>query len=250
MKSNLKYVLRFFSVIFLLVFVLNSCNKGGSDPFQNMKFDAYDANLNKRVEAYQDATIPNLANAKEGNPSMYIDFSSGIFQAFKNQVNISLLKEVYGNLSGELDVFRLNNDSILPITSSNPDLVGRMVVDQNNYQKVYAPIKDAVTNIVSKNNDALLITDFEEYYPSPNRSEILDIPYLKEAFINWLSKGNTIHFFVSSYKENGVDKHLYFTVFNCGNSSKNGMISKVENSLSTLPRFDLSNKSYKLSSVK
>jgi len=244
---NTKNCLLIYFCFFIYLFFIGCKNKSG-DPFVDMHFDSYDANLNKRVEAYQDATFPNLANTKEGNPSMYIDFSSGIFQAFKTTpANIDFLKAVYGNLSGNLDVFRLNNDSILPITSSNSDLVGRMVVDQNNYQKVYAPIKDAVTKIVAKNNDALLITDFEEYYPSPNRSEILDIPYLKEAFISWLSKGNTIHFFVSNYKENGVDKHLYFTVFNCGNSSKTGMISKVENSLSALPRFDLSNKSYKLS---
>ncbi|UQD57224.1 hypothetical protein [Flavobacterium sp. K5-23] len=232
----------------LLFLGCTGCNKKNDDPFSAMNFDSYDTGLNKRVEAYQDATFPNLANTKTGNPSLYIDFSNGIFQAFKNNpTNSNLLKAVYGNLSGDLDVFMLNNDVIKPLENSNPDLVGKMVVDQNSYHGVYAPIKEAVSKIVSKNNDALLVTDFEEYYPaSSGRSEILDIPYLKESFIIWLSKGNTIRFYVSNYKENGIDKHLYFTVFNCGNSSKSGMISKVENSLGSLPHFDLSNKSFKL----
>ncbi|MFV5692182.1 hypothetical protein ACM55K_09175 [Flavobacterium sp. LT1R49] len=238
------------SIVIMSSFLFLGCpSTEKNDPFIAMNFDAYDAGLNKRVEAYQDATFPNLANTKAGNPSMYIDFSSGIFQAFKNNpTNSNLLKAVYGNLSGDLDVFMLNNDSIQPLINSDPNLVGKMVVDQNSYDGIYAPIKDAVSKIVSKNNDALLVSDFEEYYPeSSGRSEILDIPYLKESFIKWLSKGNTIRFYVSNYKENGIDKHLYFTVFNCGNSSKSSMLSKVENSLYSLPYFDLSNKSFKLS---
>ncbi|MFN8297276.1 MAG: hypothetical protein U0T69_13850 [Chitinophagales bacterium] len=236
------------SIIFSITafFLFFACKNDTSDPFAD--FNPYDSDLGKRIEAYQDAKFPNLANSKTGNPALYIDFSTGIFQAFKNPINSSLLKSVYGNLSGELDVFELNYDSIRKIPSSNPDLVGRMVVDNNSYHGIYAPIKDAVTQIVSKNNDALLVTDFEEYYPaSSGRSEIIDIPYLKESFIKWLSKGNSIRFYISNYNENGVAKKLYFTVFNCGNLSESGMISKVENSLGSLPHFDLSNKSYNLS---
>lgn len=244
MKKNKSIILSL-----MAIFLFNACGHNSKDAFEIVNFNPYDADLGKRIEAYQDAIIPNLANSKTGNPALYIDFSTGIFQAFKSSPNNStLLKSVYGNLSGELDVFMLKNDSIQPLLNSNSDIVGKMIVDQNNYKGVYAPIKDAVAEIVKKNNDALLITDFEEYYPvSAGRSEILDIPYLKELFINWLSKGNSIRFYISNYNENGIAKKLYFTVFNCGNLAESGMISKLESSLVSLPHFDLSNKSYKLS---
>lgn len=237
----------YITVGLLTAFISLRCGKETNDPF--IEFDAYDAKLNTRIEAYQDKTFPNPANTKTGNASLYIDFSSGIFQAFKNNpANSNLIKSVYGNLSGDLDVFMLNNDKIEPLENSNKDVVGRMVVDPTYYHGIYAPIKDAVNQIVSKNNDALLVTDFEEYYPaSSGRAEITDIPYLKEAFIKWLEKGNTIRFYVSDYVENGVAKHLYFTVFNSGNAINSGMIKKVESTLGALPYFDLANPAFQLS---
>jgi len=246
-NKNRKKMKHLYLTLGLLTALLSvRCGKDSSDPF--MEFDAYDAQLSQRIEAYQDQTFPNPANTKTGNASMYIDFSSGIFQAFKNNpANSNLIKAVYGNLSGDLDVFKLNNNAIQPLENSNSDVVGRMVVEENQYHGIYAPIKEAVSQIVSKNNDALLVTDFEEYYPaSSGRAEITDLPYLKEYFIKWLEKGNSIRFYISNYKENGIEKHLYFTVFNCGNSS-NGMIKKVENTLGTLPYYDLANPAFQLS---
>lgn len=236
----------YFSIGLFSILLLSGC-KEKNEPFA--AFDPYDSNLNKRVEAYQDITFPNPAFTKKGNPALYIDFSSGIFQAFKNNpANSNLIKAVYGNLSGDLDVFMLNNDEIQPLQNANKDVVGRMVVEQKSYHGVYAPIKDAVTKIVAQNNDALLVTDFEEYYPaSSGRAEITDIPYLKEAFIKWLAKGNRIRFYISSYKENGIDKHLYFTVFNCGNSAETGMLKKVSATLGSLPYYDLANPALELS---
>jgi len=230
----------------LSVVLLSGC-KDDNGPFA--AFDPYDSSLNKRVEAYQDITFPNPAVTKKGNPSLYIDFSSGIFQAFKNNpANSNLIKAVYGNLSGDLNVFMLNNDAIQPLENANKDVVGRMVVEPKSYHGIYAPIKDAVTKIVNQNNDALLVTDFEEYFPaSSGRAEITDIPYLKESFIKWLAKGNRIRFYVSSYTEKGIDKHLYFTVFNCGNSAENGMLKKVSATLGTLPHYDLANPALELS---
>lgn len=222
---------------------------GDGDPFGAMNFDAYDVSLNKRVEAYQSVTFPNLANEKVGNPSLYIDFSSGINKAFIEPTNKDLISKVYNALmSDQLDVYKLGSKIVEQIPDANPLSIGQMLNNASEYKDIYAPITKAVDSIVAKNNDACLITDYEEYdLNSTKADEITQTAFLKIPFSNWLAKGNTIHFFVSNFNENGVEKHLYFTIFNCGNPSKSSMILKVENILSKLHRFDLSNKSYKLS---
>ncbi len=60
-------------------------------------------------------------------------------------------------------------------------------------------------------------------------------------------KGNSIHFFIADYVEGKVNKHIYFTIFNCGNpNDSKSMITKLQTKLSSLTRYDLSNKQYKL----
>lgn len=229
----------------IIVIYFNGCkNKDNTDPFAAVGFNPYDATLNKRIEAYQDAALPNFANSKTGNSALYIDFSSGISNAFKQGNNGNLINECFGSiLSEKFEVYKLGQKQILPLSVANSTELGQRISDVNEYSDIYAPIQQAVEKIVESNNDALLITDFEEWQ---NSSEITTAPFLKIPFTKWLSKGNTIHFFVAPYTEGKVNKHLFFTIFNCGNPNESSMLTKLESKLSTLTRFDLSNRNYKL----
>lgn len=230
--------------------LVSGCKQTDDDPFAAEGFDAFGDSLGQLVEAYH-YTVFEESAIKMGNPSLYIDFSSGIYQALSQPANKKFMDEVYGNVysTGALDVYKLSRDSIIAVTGKDPTLVGKLVMDRNNYKDIYAPITKAVNEIVSKPNDAVLVTDFEEYYPPGGaRTEILTVPYLKEPFIDWLSKGNTIHFFVSDYEENTVIKHLYFTIFSYGRVSSESLISRIEKlgAASALTRFDLSNKPFSI----
>ncbi len=190
-----------------------------------------------------------LANSKTGKPALYIDFSSGISEALNQNSNKQLITECFGIiLSKDLEVYKLGESIIAPLSVSNITELGQKIGNNKEYKDKYAPIQKAVEKIIASNNDALLITDFEEWQ---NGIEITESPFLKLSFKDWLSKGNSIHFFMSApYKEGNVSKRLYFTIFNCGNPNESSMITKLQAKLSSsLTRYDLTNKSYKLTQL-
>lgn len=234
--------------IFGLLIVIAACSGCGSkpkDPFADIKFNPYSDGLGKRIEAYNDTAQPDNANSKSGNPALYIDFSSGINNAFADPAIKGMLTNCFNTiLAQKFDVYKLGSNQITPLNISNTTELGQQVNDPAQYVDIWAPIQAAVEKIVDGNNDALLITDFEEWQKN---IEVTNTAFLKIPFSKWLEKGNSIHFFIADYKEKGVDKHLYFTVFNYGNPNESSMISKLEAKLGPLTtRFDLSNKSYKL----
>lgn len=238
MKTNKPII---FSLLAVLLFI--ACGHDTKDPFAD--FNPYDANLGKRIEAYQDAKFPNLANSKTGNPALYIDFSSGINKAFKDPIIDKLMSDCFNTiLADKFDVFKLGEKQVTQLQVSNTTQLGEKISDGNEYKDIFAPIQLAVETIVNNNNDALLITDFEEWQ---SNTEITSTAFLKIPFTKWLSKGNSIHFFIANYKEGSVSKHIYFTIFNCGNPNESSMITKLQAKLSPLlVRYDLTNKSYQL----
>lgn len=234
---------------FGLLIILAACNNSkkdtAADPFAEVKFNAYDQDLAARIEAYHQTIAPNNANSKSGNPALYIDFSSGINKAFAEPGIKDMMNACFNTiLAQKFDVYKLGSNQISLLNISNTTELGQRVSDPAQYGDIWAPIQSAVEKIVEGNNDALLITDFEEWQKN---TEVTGTAFLKIPFSKWLEKGNTIHFFIADYKEGKVNKHLYFTVFNCGNPNESSMISKLESKLGPLTtRFDLSNKSYKL----
>lgn len=232
------------SIIFSLMafFLLIACKHETKDPFVN--FNPYDADLGKRIEAYNNIKNPNLANEKSGNPGLYIDFSTGINQAFKMP---GIKEKVIGCYNALItdrpDVYGLGSENVSPIQNIDATALGQMIDNPLTYKDIYAPIQKAVEQIVNKDNDALLITDFEEWQ---NKLEVTAPAFLAPSFSKWLAKGNSIHFFTSDYVENKVNKNIYFAIFSCGNANSKSMLTKLENVLSSLTRYDLSNKQYKL----
>ena len=223
----------------------NSKQLPSKTPFEDVKFNPYDQDLGKRLELYNATNSPNSANSKTGNPALYIDFSSGINKAFADPVINRMMTDCFNTiLAQKFDVYKLGSNTITPLNVANTTELGQQVSDPKQYADIWAPIQSAVEKIVESHNDALLITDFEEWQKN---IEVTNTAFLKIPFSKWLAKGNTIHFFIADYKEGKVDKHLYFTVFSCGNANETSMISKLESKLGPLTtRFDLSTQSYKL----
>jgi hypothetical protein len=244
MKKGNSFLFRLTGILGLLVVVAacDSCDKKVT-PFS--EFNPYDQNLSARVLAYNDAISNETAGQKGENPALYIDFSSGIYKAFADPKIRGMMTECFNTVLAEkFDVFKLGSNAISPLNVSNTTELGQQVSNPAQYVDIWAPIQAAVEKIVDGNNDALLITDFEEWQKN---SEVTNTAFLKIPFSKWLRKGNSIHFFIADYKEGTVDKHLYFTVFSCGNATESSMISKLENKLASYTsRFDLSDKSYKL----
>ena len=230
-----------FTVIIGFLGLLISCSTD-ADPFVN--FNSYDQELGSRIEAYHKKNTVS-SNTKTGDPSLYIDFSSGINKAFSEPAIQAMMADCFNTvLAQKFEVYKLGSHQITPLSISNTTELGQQVADPKEYKDIWAPIKQAVDTIVSGNGDALLITDFEEWQ---GNNEVTTTAFLKIPFSKWIGKGNSIHFFIADYKEGGVDKHLYFTVFSCGVPNPSSMISKLETKLGPLTtRFDLSNSSYKL----
>lgn len=234
----------FCSVLFVIA--CSGCKQSTkNDPFEAAKFNVYDEGLGKRIEAYHHILVPNDQPLKTGNPSIFIDFSSGINKAFADPVIKGLMTACFNTVLAEkFDVFKLGSNEISPLNVASTTELGQKISDPNQYVDIYAPIQLAVEKIVEGNQDALLITDFEEWQKG---NEVTNTAFLKIPFSKWLKKGNSIHFFVADYKEGPLDKHLYFTIFSSGRPNASSMITKLESKLASLPtRFDLSNTAYKL----
>jgi hypothetical protein len=214
-------------------------------PFEDANFNPFDADLGKRIEAYNAVSAPNMANSKTGNPAIYIDFSSGLNKAFADPAIKGMMSDCFNTVLAEkFDAYKLGSNKITTLNITNTTELGQQVSDAAQYADIWAPIQMAVEKIVSGNNDALLITDFEEWQ---HDNEVTNTAFLKIPFSKWLEKGNSVHFFIADYKEGGVNKHLYFTVFNCGNPNASSMLTKLEGKHGPLStRFDLSTKSYEL----
>ncbi len=240
----------FFSFCLLAVVTIPNCKcpTDSTDPFKN--FNPYDDSLGKRVAAYQQTLFPDTANAVQGNPSLYIDFSSGINQAFAIPANRDFISRIYNSLMDtQLDVYKLGSRTVTAIPSHTPVSIGLMLSTAAEYKDIYAPIGKAVEKIVTHNGESCLITDFEEYdIGNPTTAEVTQIAFLKSYFTEWLSKGNSIRFYCSDYTENRLNKHLYFTIFCCGSIQKSAMIAKAETIFgNAIPHFDLTSQLYTLS---
>lgn len=232
--------------LFILFMTIGGCTSPQmSDPFAESKFDPYDQELGKRIEAYHRTNDAGYAGPKSGNPALYIDFSSGINKAFADPSIKGMMTNCFNTILAEkFDVYKLGANQVTPLNVSNTTELGQQVSDPKQYADIWAPIQKAVEQIVAGHQDALLITDFEEWQKN---IEVTNAAFLKIPFSKWLAKGNAINFFIADYKEGGISKHLYFTVFTHGRPDASSMVSKLAPKLEPLTtRFDLSSQAYQL----
>jgi hypothetical protein len=241
----------FISTAAIAIAVLtSSCTKTDETPFDNPLSVYQD-----EISNYFDASLGKESKVPSGNQSVYVDFSDGIKQAVSNQTINDVVKYISGKIKDDqVDWFGLGKkyNGVGPIAFDKNRDFYNLVTNPLNYDDIYAPIEDALKEITNKSNDALLITDFEEY--SPNKTEQLS-PYAQQHFINWLEAGNSITFYYSDYTETNVksnltvQKNLYFVLFNFGQVNENSLLTKFEKAiegrgLSGLTKFEINPNPY------
>jgi len=228
---------------------LSSC--GGSG--EKIAFSDFhpEKEVEKYIDGYYSASLGESSNPKSGKSSVYIDFSDGLVQAYtKNAENVQIMQAVTNKLvSPSIEWFALGGGKINPLEYNSNELFNK-VSDPKQYKDIMAPIQETLKKITEGNNDALLVTDYEEY-TTDGKEQFENYP--KSYFINWLKKGNSITFLYTDYEEvNGKTKissakHLYFTVFTQGRSNENSMILMVRDALKgrySTKEFTLNNNPY------
>jgi hypothetical protein len=204
--------------------IISSCGGPKGDPFDQSGFNAWDNTLNNRVEAYYDASQSQAGNQPAGPPKVYIDFSNGMIQAYKeNPDNAAILEKITQKLTGsDIKWYGLGKGQIYPLDFPTTQLFNKVTDPKSYATELMAPIQGAVKEITASAGDALLVTDFEEY--TPDGKEQFE-NFAKGYATDWVSKGNSIDIFITNYQEKTkdrrtVDKHLYFIVFNYGSEKK------------------------------
>jgi|GEM_PF-2191746 len=245
-------------IIILLssVYILTGCGADkGSGPWANFK----PLNeIDKNIEGYYNASLGKDINPKIDSPAIYVDFSDGLIQAFNsNNANRTMIrnaaeqfginpKNVWWGLGqiaySGIDRLRFEN---------NPNMLKAKINDPNSYKDIYAPIEESLKRITASSNDALLITDFEEYRIDKTE-EVLD--FASKYFIDWIKKGNSITFKYSAYHEVNKlskipsDKNLYFIFFTFGKQNEESLVSQFTKSLQNTgiepSTFELNNNPY------
>lgn len=229
-----------------------SCGTEEAGPWDNFKPLT---EIDKHIAGYYDASLGQAANPKSGNPAVYVDFSDGIIQAYtENKDNSEIIKAIGQKMvNPNIEWYSLGATKINKLEYNSNELFNK-VTDASQYKDIMAPIQEALKKITASNNDALLITDFEEY-TSDGKEQFENYP--KEYFKTWLKNGNSITFFYTDYHEknakakNETDKHLYFTVFTHGKATENSLVSQVKDAIKgrgfNLKTFELNNDPFTVS---
>ena len=142
-------------------FLIGCCTPESKDAWANFK----PLNeIDKHIEGYYDASLGQAVNPKSGNPAVYVDFSDGIIQAYTgNKGNQDIIKQIGQKMvSPNIEWFKLGGSKITKLEYNSNELFNK-VTDATQYKDIMAPIQGALKQITESNNDALLITDFEEY---------------------------------------------------------------------------------------
>ncbi len=233
---------------------LSSC--GGSG--EKIAFSDFypEKEIEKYIHGYYSASLGESSNPKTGRSAVFIDFSDGLVQAYtKNPQNVQIIQAITNKLvSPDIEWFALGGGKINPLDYNSNELFNK-VSDPKQYKDIMAPIQETLKKITEGNNDALFVTDYEEY-TIDGKEQFENYP--KSYFINWLKKGNSITFFYTDYEEvNNKSKiksakHLYFTVFTHGSATESSMISMVRDALKgryTTKEFTLNNNPYSVTNA-
>jgi hypothetical protein len=148
--------------------------------------------------------------AKKLDPktSLFVDYSTcGVFSSSSEFFN-----RIKSRITGQNPVlYRLKGQYQTERFSDNKDIIDHELNTIQFNQTNYADIPGACQKICSGNNQAILMTDGE--YITPNFGVRLDLAYMKDSFITWLSKGFEIYILTEDYEENGNDKKIFYFLF-------------------------------------
>lgn len=213
----------------------NSCNKG-----ENSAWDQPIEYFSERISDYHNSSIGGASVEKEGNQAVYVDFSDGLCQAYDEETNKKVIDYIGQILKSDVSWYALdmNQGGISPMQFSDYREIYNKITDPKKYDGVMAPIEKALERITAGKNDALLITDFEEYLPDGKEQGT----YSKNYFTKWCkTPGSSIRFYYQKYHEKNKksrlegDKNLYFTVFSYGPAEEGGLLDKFEKAIKNRP---------------
>jgi hypothetical protein len=194
------------------------------------------ADLDKYIEATHNE--PRLGDGA----SVYFDMSDGMYFAWASNTNQSILKAVVDKLAANnaIQFWGLASGNISPLNLSHTQLFNQMT-NPKSYAKQQAPIEKTLNTIVSKEQPALLVTDFEEY----KGNVIEKAAYAKKYFIEWLAKGYNITFYKRDFVEKGISKHLFLAVFDDNAKRLTALVDDaVQRADSTIDMYTLGSREY------
>jgi hypothetical protein len=150
--------------------------------------------------------------------NLYIDYSTCMVEAVRSSAFFAQIRPRITGMNPVL--YGIKGNNINKITSDNVTVN----VELNNINEFpYANLKRASEQICSGNNQAIMITDGE--YWTEGIGEMTDLPFFKDAFIIWLSRGFDIYVFVEDYREEyrsvSYDKKRFYFIFTDDNLQNN-----------------------------
>lgn len=161
----------------------------------------------------------------------YFDFSDGMNWAYQNDTTKNILKDIVNKVSNEngAKIYSMANNQITLLPERTTTLFNT-IMSPTSYSMRYAPIEKTLARIIEQGNEALMVTDFEEYTTD---GRIQKAAFASKYFEEWLSRGYDIKFFITDYCEGNKAKHLYYILFNADNHS---LQKKVEEAIKSQPK--------------
>ncbi len=236
----------------LYFFITNS--KGNVGPFED-PLSVYQ----EEYANYHEAALGLQAKVPGGNQAVYVDFSDGLVQAYSSETNKKVVDYISQKMVGSsIDWYGLgkNHNGVGKLEYANDRDIYNKVISAASYVDIMAPIEEALKKISTSANDAMLITDFEEYTPNGQEQKFA---YAKDYFTKWIKEGNSITIYYSKYTEKNNkskltgEKNLYFVLFTYGEVNENSLVSKFEKAIEGrsdlvgLNKFDINPNPYAIS---
>lgn len=203
----------------LPMFMLNSCCGGKGDVLPT---EGPIMPTKALVEQY---VCKNALSSTPDGFDAYMDFS-GIVYAMDDATTSENFKSIVNKITGEANwSFYSLADKKIETLEKDQTKIYNMMTEKENFGKLYAPIEESLKKIVANGKPALLVTDYEEYTTD---GKIQHQNYPKPYFKQWVEQGGEITFYVTNYKENGQDKHLYYTIFD---TPEHQLVQKIDAAL-------------------
>ena len=127
----------------------------------------------------------------------YFDFSDGMNWAYQNDTTKNILKDIVNKVSNEsgAKIYSMADDQITLLPEKTTTLFNT-IMSPASYSKQYAPIEKTLARIVEQGNNALMVTDFEEYTTD---GKIQTAAFASKYFEEWLNRGYDIKFYITDY---------------------------------------------------
>ncbi len=167
------------------------------------------SNISKFHQATLKAAPSGLATAAGSDGGscvdLYIDYSDCMTTANKSDYYLGVQPAI---IACNPNYYSIKGDKIKFETNDK----GKVHQLLNTIKNVdFSDIKAAVDSIVSKNHEAILITDGEYYQKGIGAN--LNNPYLADEFKTWLNKGHDIYVYSEPYQSGKFTKNRYYMLF-------------------------------------